>query len=48
MHGNYDVREYLDAHAFELLDRLSARTRIPSVAGVPEPKHTLTRRPVRI
>jgi acetylornithine deacetylase/succinyl-diaminopimelate desuccinylase-like protein len=43
MHGNNDVREYLDALAFELLDRLSAWTRIPSVAGVPEPKHTLTR-----
>jgi acetylornithine deacetylase/succinyl-diaminopimelate desuccinylase-like protein len=43
MHSDNGVRAYLDAHTSELLDRLSAWIRIPSVAGVPERKHNLLR-----
>jgi acetylornithine deacetylase/succinyl-diaminopimelate desuccinylase-like protein len=41
--GGDEIRSYLDAHTHQLIDRLSAWVRIPSVAGVPERKHNLTR-----
>lgn len=43
MDVNGEVRSYLDAHTPALIDRLSEWVRIPSVAGVPERKHNLTR-----
>ncbi|CAI3800482.1 M20/M25/M40 family metallo-hydrolase [Pseudarthrobacter sp. MM222] len=43
MDADDSVREYLDAHTPLLLDRLAEWVRIPSVAGVPERKHHLTR-----
>jgi acetylornithine deacetylase/succinyl-diaminopimelate desuccinylase-like protein len=41
--GDDKIRSYLDAHTHLLIDRLSEWVRIPSVAGVPERKHNLTR-----
>jgi acetylornithine deacetylase/succinyl-diaminopimelate desuccinylase-like protein len=38
-----DVQLFLDAHLPTLVDRLADWVRIPSVAGVPERKHNLTR-----
>ena len=37
------VRSYLDAHTAVFLDQLARWVRIPSVAGVPERRHNLTR-----
>ncbi|MEC5199211.1 acetylornithine deacetylase/succinyl-diaminopimelate desuccinylase-like protein [Arthrobacter sp. PL16] len=38
-----DVRNYIDAHTPLLLERLAQWVSIPSVAGVAERKHHLTR-----
>jgi acetylornithine deacetylase/succinyl-diaminopimelate desuccinylase-like protein len=43
MDADDEIRSYLDAHTPALIDRLSEWIRIPSVAGVPERKHNLTR-----
>jgi acetylornithine deacetylase/succinyl-diaminopimelate desuccinylase-like protein len=43
MDADGSVRNYIDAHTPLLLDRLAEWVRIPSVAGVPERKHHLTR-----
>jgi acetylornithine deacetylase/succinyl-diaminopimelate desuccinylase-like protein len=43
MDADGSVRNYIDAHTPLLLDRLAEWARVPSVAGVPERKHHLTR-----
>jgi acetylornithine deacetylase/succinyl-diaminopimelate desuccinylase-like protein len=43
MDADGSVRNYIDAHTPLLLDRLAEWVRVPSVAGVPERKHHLTR-----
>ena len=43
MDADGSIRNYIDAHTPLLLDRLAEWVRIPSVAGVPERKHHLTR-----
>ncbi|WP_247826105.1 M20/M25/M40 family metallo-hydrolase [Arthrobacter antioxidans] len=43
MNADDSVRHYIDAHTPLLVDRLAEWVRIPSVAGVPERRHHLTR-----
>ncbi|MEV7661976.1 M20/M25/M40 family metallo-hydrolase [Paenarthrobacter sp. NPDC089316] len=43
MTDNENVRSYLDDHKPQFIDRLSEWVQIPSVAGVPERRHHLTR-----